>query len=1487
MIKVFTSILMVSSLCLGVTRAADYFWVGGTGAWSDLSHWASMSSGPGNAYLNLPGNADNVYFDANSFLAPGGVITVDVTATVNNIDFNGVANTPTFAGASALTVHGDFRMVAGMTSTYTGTLTFRGTTSNTITCGTQTVGGNVNFRGTGDWTFQDAFTCTGEMGLRQGTITMNGQNVTCASIDCNRTGDDIREIDFGASVVTLSAGGTALDLRGNSTNLTVSSTTAVINFTSTANITVECGNMAKTIPDLDFVNTDRTVQIYTGSAANTTERITFGNLTAQADGVNFRVDGNNNNSNVKSYGNISLPNNCDFRFGAPNSTGWSSVNRNLFLGTFTIGDNADGDVRGHYTAFQGAVTYGENADCNYRARMQFMDAFTVASTGGNRLIMNHQSRFQGMISATTDDVDIRLERASQINGGVTVAPGVHLTFQNDGNDPEITTSGGNNWVVGTEGILTIGNGNDGEYILSNTVILNSEARLEVNSGGRDVTFNNLTLNAHNTVELSTATNTSISGTFTAVGDCSTWYLMKSNVAGAQATLNLSGAQGVSGMSVADINATGAVLTVTGGTDLNNNSANVNFAAATTGTTLTWMGSNTSATPAAKTGGTFSTGDNNDWSNPVNWSSTGSFDAGNQCIPNQLDNVIFNANSFNDGGAYDIDIDLNTIFFHDMTATGLPAGVTFDGNAASNAREMQVYGSLQLHSNFDNQFEGTTLFTSTAASSETVTMDGSEFSGRIEFSFPGSDWTFTDNVVVDNDQFGDIIVANGTLDLGANNVSLTDDFTVNNNGTLVSGTSTVEFNGRNANGNTQQIRLDGTGDFYNITVNRQTNGGNNNRTVQLATPITVNNDLRIEVGALFDNGNQITGNATGEFRISANARLELGNNNTPTIFPTGYVNANIVIVRRGRVYYNCRCDMTVSGEPDYGELYLSNSPGGGTIATKTLDGPIQVKRRINVSGRNNFADGGFQISAFPGENPNITLNNNAQMTIGTATSSTEFPIDFNNKTLNNNTTVTYNGGLDQDVFGLAGGGSSSYYNLVLTNTTGVNRVKTLTGNTIVRNDLTIGVDNELDAANGSDYSIEIRGDWTNNGSFTPRNGTVTFNGNANQQITSNGTTETYSGLTIDNGAGITLNDDITISAVFTLTDGIVSPAASEIVELTAAASVAGTPSNSAHVNGKVRKIGSANFEFPTGKSGFWMPIEVRNLSAAETFEAEYFPFGHSVTAVKGGDSLRHPSVLEYWTLDRSGTASADVRLHWKDVNRSEITSGTDLLVAHFDGIEWENYGNDGFSYGATGWVESHNVNDFSPFTFGSPTGAQAFNPLPVTLVNFNAVPVEGEVNLTWVTTEEINNDYFTVERSVYGESWSEFAVVNGFGNSNDVIEYQTTDNAPLNGQSYYRLKQTDFNGDVHYSNIVAVNISVVTVGVYPNPVSSGNPVHVNFSTADDVHLVLTDIAGNTLLNEVIDSMDGTYDISTSGLSAGVYFLEVSSNGDRTVKRVVVE
>lgn len=175
-----------------------------------------------------------------------------------------------------------------------------------------------------------------------------------------------------------------------------------------------------------------------------------------------------------------------------------------------------------------------------------------------------------------------------------------------------------------------------------------------------------------------------------------------------------------------------------------------------------------------------------------------------------------------------------------------------------------------------------------------------------------------------------------------------------------------------------------------------------------------------------------------------------------------------------------------------------------------------------------------------------------------------------------------------------------------------------------------------------------------------------------------------------------------------------------------------------------------------------------------------------------------------------------------------------------------------------------------------------NPLPVSLLTFNAaLNKKEEAVIDWATATEINNDYFTVEKSRDGINFEGFASVDGAGNSTNVLFYETLDKHPYEGTTYYRLKQTDFDGQFTYSEVKAVKLDKVNATafqVYPNPASDHFYVKFDEESAEQ-SLVIIDINGKVVreinIADVESPGSSIYKIERLSLEAGMYFITTTT------------
>ena len=95
-------------------------------------------------------------------------------------------------------------------------------------------------------------------------------------------------------------------------------------------------------------------------------------------------------------------------------------------------------------------------------------------------------------------------------------------------------------------------------------------------------------------------------------------------------------------------------------------------------------------------------------------------------------------------------------------------------------------------------------------------------------------------------------------------------------------------------------------------------------------------------------------------------------------------------------------------------------------------------------------------------------------------------------------------------------------------------------------------------------------------------------------------------------------------------------------------------------------------------------------------------------------------------------------------------------------------------------------------------------LPIELLNFDGVSHNGYNLLYWTTLSEINNDYFSIEKTLDGNTYNVVGVIDGSGNSQNLNKYELKDYSVENVINYYRLKQTDFDGNHKYSDLISID-----------------------------------------------------------------------------------
>lgn len=162
-----------------------------------------------------------------------------------------------------------------------------------------------------------------------------------------------------------------------------------------------------------------------------------------------------------------------------------------------------------------------------------------------------------------------------------------------------------------------------------------------------------------------------------------------------------------------------------------------------------------------------------------------------------------------------------------------------------------------------------------------------------------------------------------------------------------------------------------------------------------------------------------------------------------------------------------------------------------------------------------------------------------------------------------------------------------------------------------------------------------------------------------------------------------------------------------------------------------------------------------------------------------------------------------------------------------------------------------------------------------IIVFAAEEINGEVNLNWQTSFEINTDYFTIERSIDISTWESIGTVTGSGNSSNLLSYSFMDQSPVNGISYYRIKQIDYDGIITYSKVVAVETIGYSpqVTLFPQPCVSS--VQVNLGDYKNENLVISILNSRGKVLKEITCTTSSICLNVSDLNNGIYFIKVES------------
>lgn len=317
-------------------------------------------------------------------------------------------------------------------------------------------------------------------------------------------------------------------------------------------------------------------------------------------------------------------------------------------------------------------------------------------------------------------------------------------------------------------------------------------------------------------------------------------------------------------------------------------------------------------------------------------------------------------------------------------------------------------------------------------------------------------------------------------------------------------------------------------------------------------------------------------------------------------------------------------------------------------------------------------------------------------------------------------------------------------------------------------------------------------------------------------------------------------------------------------------------------GKLKLVNSnAENIYPVGTTDSTMNfVRINNSGVADNFGVRVRDY--VLTNGSTGDTIHVSYVDRTWFIEEDvpGGSNATAEFWWSVPHELPGFNRELCRTAHYTS-QWE-YGNTGAAILANGQYSKIQTGftSFSPFTITSGTGT-----VPLTLLSFAAVNKPNSLLLNWKTENEINTSHFITERSDDAVHFTAIGNTPAY-NSPGTHVYQLEDLQPLNGTSYYRLKQVDNDGAFVYSNIIAIsrNNAENKITVFPNPVK--DVVTITFTAGDQQRkLLVTDTKGRVVKTIMIPAGTTNIRVNMSALANGIYSISLGDGKSRLVQPVM--
>jgi len=1484
----YTLALLITFGIADPVQAANRYWIAsGTANWNSTVNWSTTSGGTSGA--SVPGSSDVAIFNNGGL----GNCNLNATVTVSSLIINSTYTGTITQGANPVTVSGAVTLAGGTLLGSGGTMTFNAAFSQSGTG--FTLPATLNMGG-GAWTYTSG---TMDVITNNSTVVFSGSTSFTGSLTLNNA--NFNNTTPWPSSTTL-ASGTTLTISGNMTM----SGTAALNFTgSTINLpgnlnltNTATGGGGSTV--LAFTGTTNqsitsTLAINQSSLPSININKSSGTLILPAlismAGNNWTyttgtIDATTNNSTVVFGGNTTITgshtlNNINFN----NTTPWPA--------TTTLASGTTLSAAGTVTMSGTAALNFNNGTVSLLGNLNLTN--TATGSGGSTSFVFAGTTNQSITSALT------LNQSSLPSITINKSSGT-LTL------PALITMAGNNWTY-VAGTIDATTNNSTVAFAGNTTITGSHTL-------NNITFSNTTPWPETTT-LASGTTLTTSGTMNMSGTAALNF--SGGAINLLGNLNLTNTATGSGGST--------VLAFTGTTNqsiisalaLNQSSLpsiNINKSSGTltlpslitmAGTNWTYTTGTIDATTNNSTiafaGNTTITGshtlNNITFSNTTPWPETNTLASGTVLTTSGTMTMSGTAALNFSGGTINLLGNLNLT--NTATGSGGSTVLAFTGTTNQSIISALALNQSSLPSININKPSGTLTLPSL------LTMGGTNWTyttGAIDATTNNSTVAFVANTTITgNHTLNNITFSNTTP--WPITTTVTTGTTLTTSGTMtMSGTAALNFsngtiallgdlnltNTASGSGGSTILAFSGTGNqaiVSSLAINQSTlpsvNINKSSGTLTLPSLITMGGtNWTYTTGTIDATTNNSTVAFVANTTITGNHTLNNINFNNSTPWgTTTTVTTGTTLTAGGMMTMSGTASLTFSG------------------------GTINLLRDLNLT-NTSTADGGTTVFNFNGTvNQAITsalsINQSAlpQVTINKTSGTLTFPslITMGGANWNytagtvdattNASTVVFAGNTNIKSAGM------NFYNMKVGSNT-----STLTTPLSVDNDLTISSGVLSAGAN----TINLSGNWTNWGQagFTEGTSTVNFNGAGVQLITAPGG-ENFSGVTVNNtGAGIQLANNALIVKTLTMTQGNIELAGNTLalgnsnanpgILARTSGTIIGGGSFSRWIKNGVMATGSMAGLFPVGTSANYRPFTVAapttGPTAGGTITLTYTDAGTN-TAVSfpdGGSTVLVRKNLNWALTTGGGLAGGTYNLGISGTNYGDIGSVSDLRLTLVNSVT-------GTAGTNAGTPTNPQVNRTSVSlagltnTFYIASINAGMTPLPVTFLSFTATVEHADVVLNWSTGQEINNDYFIIQRSADGRGWEDLQQVAGTGTTNAATAYSAYDQSPLAGRSYYRLMIKDRDGAMSYSSVssVSFNSKTAVLSIFPNP--AVNYLTISFPAPARYEVTLLNEIGQTLSLNISGNGSDTV-LNVSAMKPGIYFVRVNSGGMVDTRKVMI-